>query len=218
VTEAEVAMSDDPGVTSVRADGTPEFALPAGLELVSDTSDPGRLAHLIVEAIVPGFADSAGVFVLEQKLTGGSVSQLTGNEVVVRRLATILTVDGSPIPGAVLPSAQVIEFAADSPYARCVQQQAPVIFAQPGDQTMQRVTRGARMALGQYASFLVAPLTARDQALGFLVFGRSAGQEPFGDDDAATAAGLAANAGAGIARSLGAAAARTRRGPASRQR
>lgn len=211
-------MSDDSGVTSVRGDGTPGFALPAGLELVSDTSDPGRLAHLIVEAIVPGFADSAGVFVLEHLLTGGTDSQVAVDEIVVRRLATRLTVDGCPIPGAVLPSAQVIAFAADSPYARSVQQRAPVTFTQPGDQTMQRVTRGARMALGQYASFLVAPLTARDQVLGFLVFGRSPGQEPFGDGDPETAAGIAAHAGTVVAKSLGAAAARTGRRPVSRQR
>lgn len=210
-------MSDDSGVTS-GGDGTPGFSLPAGLELVSETSDPARLAHLIVEAIVPGFADSAGLFVLEQLLTGGAIGQLAGNEIVVRRLATMLTEDGCAIPGAVLPSAQVIAFAADSPYARCVQQRVPVIFAEPGDQTMQRVTRGARMALGQYAFFLVAPLTARDQVLGFLVFGRSPGREPFGDADPATAAGIATHAGTGIAKSLEAAAARTSRRPVSRQR
>lgn len=211
-------MSDDSGGTSVRGDGSPGFALPAGLDLISETSDPGRLAQLIVEAIVPGFADSAGVFVLEHVLTGAPDGQPAGNEIVVRRLATILTEDGCPIPGAVLPSAQVIAFAADSPYARCVQQRAPVIFTQPGDQTMQRVTRGARMALGQYASFLLAPLTARDQVLGFLVFGRSPGRKPFGDADSATAAGIAAHAGTGIAKSLVAAAARTSRRPVFRHR
>lgn len=201
-------MSDDSGVVSARTDGTPEFELPAWLELLSDTSDPARLAQLIVEAIVPGFADSAGIFVLEHVLTGGPVSQPAGTEIVVRRLATILTVEGSPIPGAVLPAAQVIAFAADSPYARCVRQGTPVIFTQPGDQTMQRVTRGIRTAFGRYESFLAAPLAARDQVLGFLVLGRSSGQQAFGDGDAATAAGLGARAGTGIARSLGAAAGR----------
>src|SRR6185437_615750 len=78
----------------------------------------------------------------------------------------------------------------------------------PGDQTMQRVTRGIRTAFGRYEYFLAAPLTARDQVLGFLVLGRSAGQQAFGDGDAATAAGLGARAGTGIARSLGAAAGR----------
>jgi hypothetical protein len=203
VTEAEVAMSDDPGAASVRVDGTQGFALPAWLELLSGTSDPARLARLIVEAIVPGFSDSAGVFVLEQMLTGGPVSQPAGSQIVVRRIATILTVAGCPIPGAVLPSAQVIAFAADSPYARCVQQQAPVAFTQPGNQTMWRVTRGTRMALGRYASFLAAPLTARGEVLGFLVLGRSADRQAFSAADAVTAADLAARAGTGIARSLG---------------
>lgn len=211
-------MSDDPEVPSVRADGMPGFALPAGLELVSDTSDPVRLARLVVEAIVPGFADSAGIFVLEQRLTGGPARQKAGTEIVVRRLATILTEEGCPIPGAVLPSAQVIAFAADSPYARCVQQRAPVIFTQPGGQTMQRITRGARTALGRYASFLAAPLAAHDQVLGFLVLGRSAEWQPFSDGDAATAVGLAAHAGTGIAKSLGSAAARASYRAASRQR
>lgn len=196
-------MSDDPGAASVRVDGTRGFALPAWLELLSGTSDPARLARLIVEAIVPGFSDSAGVFVLEQMLTGGPVSQPADTQIVVRRLATMLTVAGCPIPGAVLPSAQVVAFAAGSPYARCVRQRVPVTFTQPGNQTMRRVTRGTRMALGRYASFIAAPLMARDQVLGFLVLGRSAGSEAFGDSDVATAADLAARAGAGIARSLG---------------
>ncbi|MBV9448923.1 MAG: serine/threonine-protein phosphatase [Streptosporangiaceae bacterium] len=195
-------MSDEPEAAPARADGTPGFVLPAWLELLSSTSDPARLARLIVEAIVPGFADAAGVFVLEQTLTGGPADQPADTEIVVRRLATILTVAGCPIPGAVLPSAEVIAFAADSPYARCVHRRAPVIFSQPGSQTIQRVTRGARMALARYASFLAAPLIAQDKVLGYLVLGRSAGQRPFGDDDAATAADLAARAGTGIASSL----------------
>jgi Stage II sporulation protein E (SpoIIE)/GAF domain len=195
-------MSDDPGVASVRADGTSAFVLPAWLELLSSTSDPARLARLIVEAIVPGFADAAGVFLLEQLLTGGPASQPADTEIVVRRLATILTVAGCPIPGAVLPPAGVVAFAADSPYARCVHQRTPVIFHQPDSQTIQRVTRGARMALTRYASFLVAPLTAGDLVLGFVVLGRSADQRAFGDGDAATAAELAARAGTGIASSL----------------
>jgi GAF domain-containing protein len=122
---------------------------------------------------------------------------------VVRRFATILTESGRPISGAVLPPAQVISFADDSPYARCVHQRTPVIFTHPGNQTMQRVTRGARSALGHYASFLAAPLTARDQALGFLVLGRSADQPAFGAGDAETAADLAVRVGTGIASSLG---------------
>lgn len=195
-------MSDDRGVASARADGTGTFALPGWLEVISGTSDPARLARLIVEAIVPGFADAAGIFVLEQLLTGGPASQPAGTEIVVRRLATMLTVAGCPIPGAVLPPAEVVAFAADSPYARCVHRGTPVIFTRPGSQTMQRVTRGARMALDRYASFLAAPLTARNQVLGFLVLGRSPGQPVFGDVDAATAADLAARAGAGIASSL----------------
>jgi len=195
-------MSDEQGATSARADDTPEFVLPAWLELLSGTSDPARLARLIVEVIVPGFADAAGVFVLEQLLTGDPSSQPADPEIVVRRLATMLTVAGCPIPGAVLPPAEVVAFAADSPYARCVHQRTPVIFSQPGSQTIQRVTRGARMALARYSSFLAAPLTAGDQVLGFVVLGRSAGQRAFGEGDGPTAANLAARAGSGIASSL----------------
>ncbi len=202
VTEAEVSVSDDREVAAARADRTPGFVLPAGLELLGGTTDPARLARLIVEAIVPGFADAAGIFVLEQLLTGGPASQPADTQIVVRRLATTLTVAGCPIPGAVLPPGEVIAFAADSPYARCVHQRTPVIFTQPGRQTIQRITRGARMALARYASFLAAPLTTQDAILGFLVLGRFDGTQAFGDRDAATAADLAARAGTGIASSL----------------
>jgi len=195
-------MSDDPGIVSARADGAPGFALPAWLELLSGTSDPARLARLIAEAIVPGFADAAGLFVLEELLTGGPVSQSADTQIVVRRLATILTMAGCPIPGAVLPAAEVIAFVADSPYARCVHQRTPVIFTEPGSQTIRRITHGARMALTRYPSFLAAPLTAGDHALGFLVLGRSVDRMAFGDGDAATAADLATRAGTGIASSL----------------
>ena len=57
--------------------------------LLGGRLDLAEITGLTLAAIVPGFAEGAGVFVLEHLLKGGEpVGQRYGGEVVMRRLGT----------------------------------------------------------------------------------------------------------------------------------
>jgi Stage II sporulation protein E (SpoIIE)/GAF domain len=199
-------VSDDPEVTTVRGEGPAGYLLPPRMRLPDATADPARLARRVLEAVVPGFADAAGVFVLEQLVSAGNPAGPGRNArsagLVARRLAAGSTVDGKLVPRAALPPGKVIAFAADSVCARCVHDQAPVIFAQPDRATLQRITPEARTAMARYTSYLAAPMIARGTAVGLLVLARTPRTPTFRGTDTQAAADLAARAGAAIACSL----------------
>ncbi len=196
-------MSDDPEVTAGRGDAPAGYLLPRRLRLLDASPDPARLAWQVLEAVVPGSADSAGVFVLEQLLSGGNpAGQAADAEMVVRRLGKGSALAGRLVPDAAFPPGEVIAFGADSPCARCVHDGAPVMFAEPDGATLQRITAGARMALARYTSFLAAPMITRGTPVGFVIMARAAGAPAFHASDAEAAADLAARAGTAIAGSL----------------
>lgn len=194
-------MSDDPEVTA-SYDGAPRYLLPRRFRLPDPSSDPVRLARQVLEAAVAGFADAAGVFVLEHLLSGGSPAGCApGTELVVRRLAMGVTA-GRVAPAASFPDGEVVAFAVHSPYARCVYDGAPVIFARPDRATLQRANLAARTVLARYTSFLAAPMVARGTVTGLLVLARPPGAPAFCGTDAEAAADLAGRAGTAIAGSL----------------
>jgi hypothetical protein len=199
-------VSDDPDVTLARGEGSAEYLLPPRLRPPDVTPDPARLGWQVLQAMVPGFADAAAVFVLEELLGGGNpAGQVTGTELaglVARRLAAGSAVDGRLAPRDFFPLGEVVAFAADSPCTRCMRDGAPVIFTQPGGPTARGITQGTRTALGGYASFLAAPMITRGTAVGLLVLARAPGAPLFRDADLGAAADLAVRAGAAIAGSL----------------
>ncbi len=174
----------------------------AGLQLAA-TRDLAEIARLILAASVPGFAAGASVFALDHLLKGGeSAGRAAGGQVVTRRLGTKVARVGGRVPDSAFPPGEVIAFAADSPYARCVNSGRPVTFGQPDGQTLERVRPDGREVLSGYGSFLVVPMTARDAVTGLVVFARTPDAPAFSDRDAATAARLGAQAGTGIANAL----------------
>ena len=199
-------MSDDPDVNWARADGSAEYLLPPRLRPPDVTPDPARLGWQVLQAMVPGFADAAALFVLEELLGGGNpAGQVTGAELaglVARRLAAGSAVDGRLAPRDDFPLGEVVAFAADSPCTFCLRDGAPVIFTQLGGPTARGITSGTRTALGRYASFLAAPMMTRGTAVGLLVLARAPGAPVFRDTDLQAAADLAVRAGAAIAGSL----------------
>ena len=112
------------------------YPLPPRLRPPDATPDPARMASQILDAVVPGFADAAGMYALEQLLSDGApVRRVTGagqRGLVVRRLANRSAIADQPAFGAAFPSGEVVALAADSPFARCLRDGAPVIFARPG--------------------------------------------------------------------------------------
>jgi hypothetical protein len=201
-TEAEVQVSDDRDVVPARDGGPPGSLLPPRLKLVDASLDLSEMAWHILEAVVPGFADAAGVYALEELLSSGSpASQVPGSELLVRRLGSA-SAAGKMGAEAGFPPGEVIAFAPGSPYARSVLERTPVIFAQPDGATLQRVMPGAQLVLARYTSFLAAPMITRGVTVGFLVLSRAPTAPPFTGHDTAAVADLAARAAAGIASSL----------------
>jgi hypothetical protein len=201
-TEAEVQVSDDRDLASASDDDPPGSLLPPRLKLVDASLDLSEMAWQVLEAVVPGFADAAGVYALEELLSSGSpATQAPGTQLLVRRLGAV-SAAGRMGPEAGFPPGEVIAFAPESPYARSVRDRTPVIFAQPDGTTLQRVTPGAQLVLARYTSFLAAPMITRGVTVGFLVLSRTSASPSFSSHDTAAVADLAARAGTGIASSL----------------
>jgi stage II sporulation SpoE-like protein/GAF domain-containing protein len=191
--EAEVQVSDD---------DPPGSLLPPRLKPVDANLDLSELAWQILEAVVPGFADAAGVYALEELLRSGSpATQASGTELLVRRLGSVSTA-GRMGPEAGFPPGEVIAFAPGSPYARSVRDRAPVIFAQPDGTTLQRIMPGAQTFLAGYTSFIAAPMITRGVTVGFLVLSRAPTSPSFGGHDTVAATDLATRTATGIASSL----------------
>lgn len=202
--EAEVQVSDDRNVTATRDDALPAYLptlLPAiGPAFTGSPHDLAEVARLVFGIVVPQFADAAGMFALEELLSGssGPVGRGAGTRLVVRRLGTRLAQTGRMAAEAVFPPGEVTAFATDSVYARCVRDGVPMIFSQPDDKALEPISPGARKVLARYASFLVVPMTVRDTPIGFLIAARAPDKPAFRAGDAAAVTGLAVRAGTDI--------------------
>jgi hypothetical protein len=193
-TGAEVQVSEDYGPSG--------SLLPPRLKLADTSLDLSEMAWQVLEAVVPGFADAAGVYALEELLSSGNpATEAPGTDLLVRRLGAI-SAAGRLDAEAGFPPGEVIAFASGSPYARSVRDRIPVTFAQPDATTLRRVPPGAQMVLARYTSFLAAPMITRGITVGFLVLSRAPSSPAFSGHDTAAAADLAARAGTGIASSL----------------
>ena len=148
--------------------------------LLGGRMDLAEITGLTLAAIVPGFAEGAGVFVLEHLLKGGEpVGQAIGGEVVTRRLGTTFARAGQRVSREAFPPGQVIAFAPSSPYARCMDTGGPVVFAEPDGPTLERLRPDGREVVSGCSSFLAVPLTARDTVVGMLAFARDPGAPAF---------------------------------------
>ena len=199
---AEVQVNDDQDVVPARDDRPPESLLPPRLKLVDASLDLSEMAWQVLEAVVPGFADAAGVYALEELVSSGNpATQAPDAELLVRRLGTVFTARRTD-PEEGFPPGEVVAFAPGSPYARSVREHSPVIFAQPDDTTLRRARPSAQMLLARYTSFIAAPMITRGVTVGFLVLSRTSASPLFSSRDTAAAADLAARAATGIASSL----------------
>ena len=199
-------MSSEPGRAAAQRGDRTGSRLPPRLGPPDATPDPARMASQILASLVPGFADAAGIYVLEQLLSDGAPAPPTAGTgqqaVVVRRLAARTATADQHAFGTAFPSGEVVALAADSSSKRSLRDGAPVIFTQPGRSGLQRIAPEARSTLGGYASFLAAPMITRATAIGILVMARAPGAPPFRTADAQAAADVAGRVGAAVADSL----------------
>jgi hypothetical protein len=193
-------------MTASRGGDRAGYRLPPRLRPPDATADPARAASRILDALVPGFADAAGMYVLEQLLSDGTPAHQAAragqSRLVARRLATRSAITGQPASGTPFPSGEVVALAAGSPFARCLRDGTPVIFAHPDSRSLRRLSTEARAMLGHYTSFLATPMITRGTAVGMLILARAPGTPPFGDADTQAAADVAGRAGAAVADSL----------------
>jgi hypothetical protein len=148
------------------------------------------MAGQILDITVSRFADAAGVFVLDRLPSDG----LPGGDVIVRRLGTRFTGGGSDapdVPHEVLPAWGVVTFAAESPYAQCLERGHPVAFEQSAIRTAD--------VLARYLSFLAVPIIAEGTPNGLITLARTPGRPAFDPREIAEAQGLATQAAACLA-------------------
>jgi hypothetical protein len=195
VTEAEAQVSDDRDVTATHDDALPAYLPAVGPAFTGSPRDLAEVAGLVIETVIPTFADAAGVFALEELLSGGDPADRADSRVVVRRLGTRFTLAGRIAAEADFPPGEVTAFAGDSMCARCVRDGVPITFSQPAGKPLDLISPGVWKVLARYASFLVAPMMVRDAPVGFLILGRTPDRPAFRDGDATAVTGLAARAG-----------------------
>ncbi|QMU76131.1 SpoIIE family protein phosphatase [Streptacidiphilus sp. PB12-B1b] len=151
---------------------------------IGTTLDLEQTARELASALVPRFADLAGVFVLERLFAGLAPESADprGNE-QVRRLA--LAGSSSSYPQAVMPTGAIYSIPVDSPYARAMASRQTVVV--PARDLPPLVESPA--AVNQVQAFLdfgsrsvrVTPLVARGTVLGMVVFSREAARGNGGD-------------------------------------
>jgi serine phosphatase RsbU (regulator of sigma subunit) len=159
------------------------------------------IAGLALDTVVPALADAAVMFAAERYLLG-SPHHDDSRGVAARRLGIRFALGSRQVSREAFPPGETIVVATSSPYARCMRDREPVIFARPDGQTLEQAHPDAREAMARFASFLAVPVIAGEAAAGFLALARAPGRAAFGDGDAAAAGYLAAHAGTGIANTV----------------
>jgi hypothetical protein len=152
------------------------------------------IADLLLDMTVPKFGVGGAVFVLERLVAGLADP---GGQLVARRLRSRLHSDDT-LARTALPAAELLAFAAASPYGRCLSGAGPQRFSQLDPRLLERIQPGGRQVLSRHRSFLAVPMTAGGTVAGLLVVSRD-GAAPYTDAEVAVVADLAARAGAGVA-------------------
>ena len=170
---------------------------------MTEGTDPlAEIARMALDAVIPGLADAAVVFVTENLLWDGPTASIRpaehddSGQLAVRRILTWFP-DREQNP-SVFPPGEAVALAADSPYAQCLRDGKPVVFSQPDGQMLDQVGPGGRAVFSRYTSFLAVPMTSGSTTAGLIALARAPGRDPFADGDIDGITRLAALAGTGI--------------------
>ena len=160
---------------------------------------------MALDSLVPGFADAAVVYVAERLLRDGDLASgnpggQDGPGLTVRRVASRSASTDHGLAG--FPPGQAFVLAAASPYAQCVHDGKPVLFARPDSRTPVQAGPGGKAAFSPYRSFLAVPMSAGSSTAGLIALARVPGRTAFGEDDITGIAHLAAITGTSIAKAV----------------
>ncbi|MCW2904443.1 MAG: Serine phosphatase RsbU regulator of sigma subunit-like protein [Streptosporangiaceae bacterium] len=166
---------------------------------IGSTLDIGQTAAELIDVAVPRLADTAGVLVLERLLEDEVSDRETDGAAVVRRLAAGVAGPQSDAWRTAFPIDEVSVYPAWTPYAQAMATRRSVLFGRLDSELAKEIAQqvcGREMVseLLHQTSFLVVPLKARGEVLGFVVLARRPDREEFGDQDVALAEELAARA------------------------
>lgn len=162
---------------------------------IGTTLDVAETARELAEVMVPHLADHASVDLLQPVTRGEELAGTLTGPVVRVGVSGV----GAQQAGPSHPQGEPVEFAPDTPQARCLAEGRPVLEpVLPPDWFSTRGHQGAHAPdLGAH-SLIVVPLAARGLVLGVMTLWRSRRPDPFEADDLTLAQELAARAAVAI--------------------
>ncbi|GAA3425642.1 SpoIIE family protein phosphatase [Streptosporangium sandarakinum] len=171
--------------------------LNAASKRIGSTLDMFETGRELMNVAVPRFADAAGILVQDRLVAEGeSPQRATDGSVPVRRIAVGVASSSPGEYAEAFPVDEVVVYDAWTPYARCMATGNPILYPRLGRRTSEEIGRFAKREtvarVLEDSSFLVVPLKARGQVLGFVVFTRRPDSEPFEEQDINLAEELAA--------------------------
>ncbi|MFB9891166.1 SpoIIE family protein phosphatase [Planobispora takensis] len=164
---------------------------------IGSTLDLFETGRELMEVCVPRFADAAGILVQDRIVTEGEFPhRTTDGSALVRRIAVGVA---APSPGQyaeAFPVDEIVVYEAWTPYATCMATGTSILYPRLDARTAARIgrfwKRDSVARVLQDSSFLVVPLKARGQVLGFVVFTRTPQSAPFDEQDVTLGEDLAA--------------------------
>jgi hypothetical protein len=150
---------------------------------IGDTLDIDDVARVLLDALVPHFANAAGVLLLESLIGDDELpSHGPDGSLPLRRIA-LLHDRKDPAWEATFPTGEILRYPLKSPYYRCMDTGAPVLEATISKSQATDLAKAWRRKpvakLLSGASMLLLPLIARGTILGFLACTRQEGFRRF---------------------------------------
>ncbi|MFF8973958.1 SpoIIE family protein phosphatase [Streptomyces sp. NPDC014995] len=162
---------------------------------IGTTLDVAETARELAEVTVPHLADHASVDLLRTVTRGEEVARALAGPVVRVGACSV----GARQVGPSHPQGEPVEFAPDSPQARCLAEGRPVLEAVlPPDSFSAEGRQGARAPDLGVHSLIVVPVAARGLVLGVMTLWRSRRPDAFEADDLTLAQELASRAAVAI--------------------
>ncbi len=150
---------------------------------IGDTLDIDDVARVLLDALVPHFANAAGVLLLESLIGDDELpSHGPDGSLPLRRIA-LLHDRKDPAWEATFPTGEILRYPVRSPYYRCMDTGAPVLEATISKSQATDLAKAWRRKpvakLLSGASMLLLPLIARGTILGFFACTRQEGFRRF---------------------------------------
>ncbi|MGW3208954.1 SpoIIE family protein phosphatase [Streptomyces sp. NPDC001135] len=162
---------------------------------IGTTLDTAETARELVEVMVPHLADHASVDLLQPVTRGEEVTRALAGPMVRLGACSV----GAQQTGPPHPQGEPVEFAPDTPQARCLAEGRPVLEpVLPPDRFSTEGRQGAHTPDLGVHSLIVVPLAARGLVLGVMTLWRSRRPDPFEADDLTLAQELASRAAVAI--------------------